>query len=217
MLWTNPDGRTILWDVAGDGSFTIAGDYDPQTDGANGPDYTPFALATGPDGLSHILWNNPDGKTLLWDLNAQAQPTPHAYGPFSDDGSANTLWAARAVSVGPDGVPHLLWNNPDGRTILWNVAGDGSFGIAGNYGPFQDDASGRTSYTAVSLATGLDALTHFAWDNPDGDTYLWTVQANGGFTPTFYPPFLDNGTTYTIWKAVTVSAANAASTTVGTN
>ena len=218
VLWSNPNGRTILWDVARDGSFTIAGNYDGfSDDGTANTVWRASALASGPDGLSHVLWHNPDGKTLLWDLNAQAQPTPHTYPAFSDDGSASTLWQARAVSVGPDGVPHLLWNNPDGRTILWNVNAQGGFSIAANYGPFQDDASGHTSYTAVSLTTGLDALSHFAWDNPDGNTYLWSVQTNGGFTPTFYPPFLDNGTSDTIWKAVTVSAANAASTTVGTN
>ena len=208
VLWSNPNGRTILWDVHDDGSYTVRGDYAGfSDDGTAGTVWKASALASGPDGRSHVLWHNPDGRTLLWDLDANDQPTPHVYPAFSDDGTRRTIWRARAVSVGPDGVVHLLWTNPNGRTILWNVASDGSFTLAGNYGPYQDDASGRTPYVAVSLATSADGRSHFAWDNPDGNTYLWSVSnGDGSHLDTFYPPFLDDGTMNTVWKAVAISA-----------
>ena len=201
LLWSNPNGRTILWDVdAATGAFTIKGNYAPQAG------YAAVSLATGADGLSHILWNGAGGLALLWNLDVNAQPTAFTYGPFSDDGTQNTLWSARALSAGPDNVPHVLWDNPSGRTILWNVDARGGYTIAGNYGPFQDDASGQTSYTAVVLATGADGLSHLAWDNPDGNTFLWSVNPDGTHADTFYPPFYD-GPGASVWKAVAVSSA----------
>ena len=207
LLWHDPDGRTIVWDVnTTTGAFTIPAnaDYAPQ------PGYTPIALASGPDGLSHILWNGSDGTTLLWNLDAGDAPTPITYPLMADGGLGDTTWRARAVSVGP--VPaqtiHLLWNNPNSRTILWNVSPtDGHFTIPGNYNPFSDNVLPNMAYTAVSLATGGDDRSHFAWDNPDGNTFLWSVSnADGTHVDTFYPPFLDDGTTNTIWKAVAISA-----------
>ena len=216
ILWTNPNGRTVLWEVNGDGTFTVRGDYAGfSDDGTANTVWKALALASGPDGLSHVLWGNRDGRTLLWDLDAAdvepgagGQSTASVYGLMSDDGSADTVWRARALSVGPDSVPHVLWNNPNGRTILWNVtAPDGTFAIPGNYDAFSDSALPNTAYTAVSLATGGDDRSHFAWDNPDGNTFLWSVSnGDGSHTDTFYPPFLDDGTPSTIWKAVAVSA-----------
>ena len=214
VLWTNPNHRTILWDVASDGTFSVAGNYDGFTDDGTGSTiWKAFALATGPDGLSHVLWNNPDYRTLLWDLDAaddvpgSGTSTSTTYRVFEDDGTANTIWAARSLSVGPDEAVHLLWNNPNARTILWDVASDGTFTIAGNYNAFSDSILPNTAYTAVSLATGGDGLSHFAWDNPDGNTYLWSVSnADGSHTALFYPPFEDDGTASTVWKAVAISA-----------
>ena len=289
VLWNNPDGRTIFWDVNSDGSLVIAGNYPAFNDDASGnTTYQAIALSTGPDGVSHLLWTNPDGHAYLWTVQADGSFTPTFYGPFSDDGTASTIWQPVAVSTGGDNVTHVLWSNPNGRTILWDVAGDNSFTVKGNYGPQLDPAtgsryvpvalasgtgrpepypveqcgrhgrccgtwtrrttdartasptgcspttarrtrsgrrgrsrSGRTTcrtccgttrtagpscgtwrtdgsfthprqlravpgrrerehaYTAVSLATGLDGLSHFAWDNPDGNTYLWSVRQHG--------------------------------------
>ena len=209
ILWSNPNGRTILWDVAGNGTFTIVGNYAGfSDDGTAGTVWKARALASGPDGLSHVLWINPNGATLLWNLDASDQhPTAYRYPLMSDDGTSNTTWQARALSVGPDETIHVLWNNPNARTILWNVASDGTFTIPGNYDAFSDSALPNTAYTAVALATGSDGLSRFAWDNSDGNTYLWTVSsADGTHTDFFYPPFEDDGTASTVWKAVAVSA-----------
>ena len=202
VLWSNPNGRTILWNVAADGTFTVAGNYAPHLDGAGGPRFTPIALASGPDGLSHVLWTNPDARTMLWNLDSSdtdpviGGSTAAIYRVFQDDGTNATIWQARALSVGPDGVPHVLWNNPNGHTILWNVGtGAGTnFTIAGNYGAYSDSILPNTNYTAVALATGPDNRSRFAWDNPDGNTYLWDldsaadVPGSGTSTSTFYGP-----------------------------
>ena len=220
ILWKNPNGRTILWDVdAATGSFTVKGNYGPQFDGAGGTPFVPIAVASEPGGKSHILWNNSDHRTMLWNLDANAadptsgtgSSTSTVYRVFEDDETASTIWAPRALSVGPDSVPHILWNNPNGHTILWNVTAPASptgFTIVRNYQAYQDDADPRTAYTAVALATGLDNLSRFDWDSPAGNTYLWSVSnADGTFTPFFYPLATDDGTGNTIWHSVAVSTS----------
>ena len=238
ILWDNPNGRTILWDVAtsdvtrnpGTDPFTVRGNYDGfSDDGTANTVWKAVALANGIDSRSHILWTNPDRHTLLWNLDgsdaAPANPTntPPAsgassattYDVFNDDGTLNTLWSARALSVGEDNLPRILWNNPDGRTILWNVNSDGTFVITGNYDPLLDP-SGSAGFTAVALATGADSRSHFAWDNPNGETFLWSLLNDGGpngnggndtVSPFFYGIFSDDGTQNTLWKAVAISAA----------
>ena len=234
VLWDNPNGRTILWDVnLFTGAYIVVGSYGGfSDDGTANTVWKAVALATGPDGLSHILWTNADGNTLLWNLDSnddqpvgsgspatasQSQTdtsTSSTYPLQSDDGSGNTIWSARALSVGEDNLPRILWNNPDGRTILWNVNPDGSFAIVGNYSPLVDPV-GRGGFTAVALATGADNRSHFAWDNPDGETFLWNLLNDGGsgtndtVSPFFYGVFSDDGTAATDWKAVAVSAAQA--------
>ena len=231
LLWDNPNGRTILWDVNPDGTFAVAADYGGfSDDGTAGTTWKAVALASDASGLNSVLWNNPDGRTLLWGLDgADDQPagsgspatavpgsasTAYSYGVFSDDGTANTLWHARAVSVGQDDLPRLLWTNPDGRTILWSVNADGTFVITGNYAPLLDPA-GRGGFTAVALATGADDRSHLAFGNPNGETFLWSLLNDGGsgtndtVTPSYFGVFSDDGTANTFWKAVAVSAAQA--------
>ena len=181
VLWTNPDGKTIFWDVNAQGAHLIAGTYGPYADDASGNTaYRAVALSTGPDGVSHLLWTNPDGHVYLWTVNGDGTFTPFFYGPFSDDGTANTIWQPVAVSTGGDGVTHLLWSNPDGRTILWDVQPDGTFTIAGNYDPQPGD-------TPVALASGPDGLSHILWNGADGTTLLWNLNASGTPTPVTYP------------------------------
>ena len=224
ILWTNPNGRTILWDVSPfTGRYTVVGNYDGFSDDGTGRTvWKAVALATGPDNQNHVLFNNADGHTLIWNLdNNDDQPvgsgapstaspntssTFSTYGVFSDDGTANTLWTARAISVGPDNVPHLLWNNPDGRTILWNVNRDGSFGIVSNTAPVQDPA-GQVGFTAVALATTLDNQSHLAWDNPNGETLFQELNQDSTVSNLFFPAFMDDGTTNTLWKVTALSAA----------
>ena len=232
VLWDNPNGRTILWDVnPADGSrnagaFTVRMNYGGfSDDGTANTVWKAVALASGPDGLNHILFNNADNHTLLWNLdNGDDQPvgsgnpatasqttssTFSTYGTFSDDGSGSTIWKARALSVGPDNVPHLLWNNPDGRTIFWRINRDGSFGIVDNFGPAVDGA-GAGGFTAVGLATSADNQSHLGWDNANGETLFREVNQDGTFADVFFPPFMDDGTTGTLWHVSAVSAAESA-------
>ena len=146
ILWNNPSGQAMLWYVNTDGSHGIIGTYGPYTDG--GGTWRASAVATGPNGVSRILWTHPDGRAVLWFVNPDGSFGDRgAYGPYADGGGT---WRASTVSVGPDNVAHLLWTHPDGRAVLWFVNPDGSFGDKGAYGPFVD-SHGTWQATADSV------------------------------------------------------------------
>ena len=129
LLWNNTDGRVMLWSIAQDGTFTLNG-FGPYTDGAPQNKWSATAVATGSDGKSHLLWNNTDGRVMLWTVDDAGNFTLAGYGPYTDNAPQNK-WSAVAVSVGPDNTVHLLWSNTDHRAMLWNVAPDFSFTLAG--------------------------------------------------------------------------------------
>ena len=200
VLWNNPDGRVLLWNVSSDGSRT-ASTYGPYDDGAPNSRWHAAALATGPDGLSHLLWTNPDGRVILWTVDEAGAVTDGVYGPYTD-GSPNTPWSAKALSVGADGLVHLLWTNPDGRVILWNV--DKAFHpTLAIFGPYTDGSAG-TPWTATALATGPDNVSRLLWNNPDGNVALWNVDDAFNLTLASYGPYTD-GSPNTPWSAAALS------------
>ena len=151
LLWNNPDGRMILWDVDNGFKFSYHA-YGPYTDGSPSTPWSAAALATGPDNLSHILWTNPDGHVILWNVDAAFGFTDAIYGPYTD-GSPSTPWNAAALATGPDNLSHILWTNPDGHVILWNV--DAAFGFTdAAYGPYTD-GSPSTPWSAIAISAGL--------------------------------------------------------------
>ena len=200
LLWNNSDGRVMLWSVAQDGSFTLNG-FGPYTDGAPQNVWHATAVATGPDGKSHLLWNNTDGRVMLWTVDDGGSFTYAGYGPYTDNG-ANNLWSATAVSVGPDNVVHLLWNNTDHRVMLWNVAQDFSFTLAG-YGPYTDNGANNL-WSATALATGPDNISRIAWNNTDNRVMLWDVDSSYNFTLAGYGPYTDGAATNK-WSVTGVS------------
>ncbi len=191
LLWNNSDGRVMLWSVAGDGSFTLNG-FGPYTDGAPQNVWHATAVATGADGVSHLLWNNTDGRVMLWTVDDSGNFSLAGYGPYTD-GAANNKWSATAVSVGPDNVVHLLWNNTDHRVMLWNVDSAFNFSLAG-YGPYTDTSVSGDSgnlWSAAALATGPDGKSRIAWNNADGRVMLWDVDSSFNFTLAGYGPYTD--------------------------
>ena len=198
LLWTRSDGRAALWTVNPDGTFTVPAGYGPYTDGSAQNLWAATAVATGPDNVSHLLWDNADGKAALWTVRGDGSvEVLGGYGPYAAD---SQLWGARSLSVGGDGVPHLLWTHPSGRAALWTVHADGTFTIPAVYGPYTD-GSPSTPWAAVAVATGADGLSRLLWDNADGRASLWNGAADGTFAPTFYGPYTDDGG----WTAVAVS------------
>ena len=201
ILWTNPDHRVILWNVDAAFNFTNAL-FGPYDDGAPNTFWNAMALATGPDNVTRLLWNNPDGRVILWNVNSAFGFTYHVFGPYND-GSPNTPWSASAVSVGPDNMTHLLWNNPDMRVILLNV--DSAFGFTNAlFGPYTDGAP-NTPWNATALATGPDGLSHLLWTNPDNRVFVWGVDSTFHFTNVLYGPYTD-GAPQNIWSATAISA-----------
>jgi len=200
LLWNNSDGRVMLWNVAPDGSFTLNG-FGPYTDGAPNNKWSATALATGKDGLSHILWNNTDGRVMLWTVDDAGNFTLAGYGPYTDNAPQNK-WSATAVSVGPDNIVHLLWNNTDGRVMLWNVDSAFNFTLAG-YGPYTDNAP-QNKWRATALATGADNVSRIVWNNTDYRVMLWNVDSSFNFTLAGYGPYTD-GAPSNLWSAAGVS------------
>jgi len=197
ILWHSPDGRATLWFVNSDGSFGSSQAYGPYRDG--GGLWQATALATGPDGVSRILWRAPDGRATLWHVYTNGSfDSSQAYGSYRDSGG---LWQATAVSAGPDNVAHILWTAPDGRSTLWFVNPDGSFGSSPAYGPYAD---GSGLWQATALASGPDNVAHILWHSPDGRATIWFVNPDGTHgTSQAYGPYVDGGG---IWQATAVSA-----------
>ena len=202
LLWNNTDGRVILWSLAADGSFTYHL-FGPYTDGSPNTPWSAAALATGPDGKSHLLWTNPDGRVILWTVDDTGSFSYAVYGPYTDDGTAATPWSAKALSVGPDNILHILWTNPNGRVILWAV--DTSFRFTNAvYGPYTD-GSPSTPWHAAALATGADNVTHVLWNNSDGRVIVWDVDPAFHFIYQVYGPYTD-GSASTPWSASALAA-----------
>ena len=202
LLWDNPDGRMAFWNVDPQGTLQGLRIYGPYTDGGGGL-WHATALATGPDGISHILWNSPNGQAALWDVTDDGSATVLAgFGPYTD-GAASNLWRASSLSVGPDGGMHLLWTNPDGKAAFWNVTPGGSPSVLAGYGPFFD---GSSPWDAAGVSTGPDNVSHLLWHNADGTAAFWNVSDTDGTASVkgSYGPFTD-GAAANLWGAVGIS------------
>ena len=185
-----------LWYVSPDNSYGLVGAYGPYAD--KGGVWKAVAVATGPDGVSRILWTNPDGRATLWFVNPNGTfGLSGAYGPYADSGGT---WRAGAVSVGPDNVAHILWTVSDGRTTLWYVNPDNSYGLVGVYGPYVDSGG---IWKAGTLATGPDGVSRLLWTNPDGRATLWFINPDASYGLSgAYGPYADSGG---VWRAGAVS------------
>ena len=206
LLWSNPDGRAAFWNVGRDGTPTVAGGYGPYTDSSGGL-WHATALATGPDGVSHLLWNSASGQVALWNVTDGGAATVLAgYGPYTD-GAGGSLWRAAGISVGPDNVTHLLWTNPDHRAAFWDVNGSGSggFSVLAVYGPFTD-GSPQNVWDAAGVSTGPDNVSHLLWSNANGRAAFWNVSDTDGSASGLagYGPYTD-GAAQNLWGAVGVS------------
>lgn len=195
MLWDNPSGSASLRRVNADGSVTTA-TYGPYAD--SGGVWQAVAIATGPNGVTCLLWTNPDGRVTLWYINPDGSyGVTGAYSATVDSGG---VWRATALSIGPDNVAHILWNNPDGRATLWYVNPDASYGVIGAYGPYTDSGG---IWRAKAVATGPNGVSRILWNNPDGRATLWYVNPGGAYGVTgAYAATIDSGGT---WRATAVS------------
>ena len=175
ILWTNTGtGRMSTWSVKANFTLTSTYLYGPYTG------WSPQSIATGPDGVTHIAWNNVNGTVSLWATDATGGFTYHYYGPFVV--SASDRWAVQGMSVGTDGIVHLLWDNVSGAMALWNVALDGSY-THHDYGPYPG------GWLARAVATDPTNLTHIFWSRPDGMASLWDIDsASGSFNYHLYGP-----------------------------
>ena len=124
-------GPIALWTISAPGVYTYQ-IYGPYSG------WSGASVSTGPDNVSHILWDNASGTASLWDVTGSTT-TNTAYGPFAG-------WGANAVATGDDDISHILWNNANGTVALWDVDALGNYS-ATQYGPY-------SGWYAVALSAG---------------------------------------------------------------
>ena len=151
VLWTRPDGMATLWDITADGvapAHPIL--YGPYNDGSPNTPWLATTLSVSRDTVTHLLWNNPDGRVITWAMQPNGSFNYFVYGPYTD-GVPNTVWKAISMASSPDDDSHILWANPDGKAILWDVNPNGSFTYPGSYGPFTDGPGLNWNVSGLSI------------------------------------------------------------------
>ena len=220
LLWQHPDGRVMLWRLDASGALLSITGFGPYSDAGdvgvpgNTALWQAVGLSVSADGLTHLFWDHPDGRAMLWSVNADDTFTViGGYGPYTDAGdvgvAGNTaVWHGTTLAEAPDGSLRLLWNHPDGRVMLWSVNGAGAFTVLAGYGPYTDagDAgvpNNTALWKSIGVQVGADGLTHLLWDHPDGRAMLWNVNPDGAFTVIAgYGPYTDAPTGSSLWQAI---------------
>ncbi len=144
MLWVNTDGRVMLWSVNPNGSFNVLGGYGPYYDGP-GNLWTPKSITEGADGITHILWGNPDHRAMYWNVYADGSfQTVAGYGPYTDD-TPSHLWEPALMSAFVPG----------------GTSGIGFTGAAGGdlFGSFPNPTVAAGAITHTKLASDSASLS----------------------------------------------------------
>ena len=75
LLFTDADAHLTFRSVDNAGDSTSVGPYGPYSG------WFPTAVADGSDGLTRVLWNNPDGSAALWLYGASGNQASFRLGP----------------------------------------------------------------------------------------------------------------------------------------
>jgi len=142
-----------------------SGDIVTQTYGPYS-DWSPTALADGPDGVTRVLWNHRDGSAALWLVGSDgSNGASYRLGPVEG-------WTAVDVATGAPGITHVLWTHEDGRVGFWAVDNSGHV----SYGP---KLASDPGWTAAAISGGDHGWTRLLWNNDDGSTRLSLVGMGG--------------------------------------
>ena len=166
VLWSAiaagiPDAANV-WKVDSSVQVTTSAVFGPF----NG--WTAVSTAAGADGLTRVLWGNPNGSMALWLINASGGiQGVQFFGMFAG-------WTPRQVAVGADNAARVLWTNTSGQAVIWRV--DNSFHVTGSavFGPF-------SGWSARSLAIDSTGQIRLLWNNTNGSTALWFLDANANY------------------------------------
>lgn len=131
---TTPRGGMVLWSLD-----NTTGGYSPFTYGPY-TEWTADAVSVGTDNVTHVLWNNSDGRASVWNQQPDGfgSFTQDTYGPYPN-------WYAKAIADGGDGRQRVLWDNTDGRMSLWNLDNAAGAFTQFTYGPYPGWIAGDVS------------------------------------------------------------------------
>ncbi|MGO8670243.1 MAG: fibronectin type III domain-containing protein, partial [Capsulimonadaceae bacterium] len=186
VLWASSNGTLSLWNYN-----TATGGY---TEDIYGPfaNWTPTAIADGPDGMTRVLWDCGGGAASIWSVNTSTGAfTQNSFGPYPG-------WTASGISVTPSNITHVLWTTTGGASV-WNYDTATADYTENSFGPYP-------GWSANAISDGPDELTRVLWANSGGTTSIWLLNnATGAFTQNTFGP-------YPSWSAVALSV-NALNTT----
>ena len=151
--------------------------------------WAPLSAVPAPDGTTHLLWGNGNGRADLRILASDGSTASDTtFGPF-------TGWQALALSVAPDNTNHILWQYTNGTISIWKIdePGDISSLTYALYGPF-------AGWNPVGIATATDSSDHVLWRYTDNTMSTWRIDPSGSLTYRIFGP-------YAGWTPIAIAAA----------
>lgn len=141
-MWKEPASECKAWTDTSLGTSCVAG---------NTGLWRSVAVQVSADGNSHLLWDHPDGRVMVWGVDsAYTIATLTGYGPYTNAPISSSLWQAIGLALTPANLPYVLWSNPDNRTVLWNLGADSTVNYSGVFEATADSASQPWQPTALS-------------------------------------------------------------------
>ncbi|MGO8671821.1 MAG: hypothetical protein ACLQVD_10700 [Capsulimonadaceae bacterium] len=197
VLWRNTSGALSLWSYNPPTGLFSQNSFGPYAD------WTPEAIADGPDGLTRALWVDTSGEAAIWTVDNGGNVTQFSFGPFKG-------WAATGISVGSDNTTHILWTSTAGAASIWNYNTETGSYTQNSYGPYNGWIPGL-------IADGLDGDTRLVWTN-GGAASIWSLNdTTGEYTEYTFGPYKGwsitglsvdaSDTTHVMWTSTGGAAA----------
>ena len=169
MLWDNADGSATIWELNSLSDPVIL-NYGPISDPAG--EWTAVDYHMNSDGTANMLWVRTDGYSMIWTLDGRGNKVGSVtYSTYTDpDGD----FLPRSFCRNSDGTANMLWVRPDGFTLVWTLASDGSWISTKPFSPYVDPVG---NFMPGSYRLHSDGTANMFWVRPDGFALVWTLDS----------------------------------------